>query len=259
MRKSTLLALFIAVPSLTAAQPGPAQDAAHGSGTFDRSTVATVTGVVLGESRVDRGTGHPEVELLLRTTGGDMRVLLGPDYWVDTQSLRIAKGDQVQVKGSVIALDGKPSIVAETVTWGSITLDLRNASGVPAWSGYLARRIPPTWDDREEARLFDPTTVVNVPGTVLGESRTARRSGHADVHVRLGTGMGELPVHLGPDFWVDAQALGIAKGDQVRVRGSMVSIDGKPAIIAEAVTWGTATLQLRSATGAPAWTAVAPQ
>ena len=103
-----------------------------------------------------------------------------------------------------------------------------------------------------------PLYVVNVPGTVLGESRTERGSGHADVHVRLGTGMGELPVHLGPDFWVDAQALGIARGDQVRVRGSMVSIDGKPAIIAEAVTWGTATLQLRSSTGAPAWTAVSP-
>jgi hypothetical protein len=136
MKKSMLMALLLSVPALSLAQGGPPPGMGPGaSRMFDPSTVVTVTGTVVGETRVDRGMGHSGVHLQLKTANGEIPVHLGPDFWVDKQTVKFAKGDEIAVKGSKIAFEGKPAIIAETVTKGSTTLVLRDAGGVPAWSG----------------------------------------------------------------------------------------------------------------------------
>ena len=101
----------------------------------DPKTVVTLTGSVVGETRVDRGTGHSGVHLLVKTAEGEFPVHLGPDFWVDAQPVKFAKGDEVTVKGSKVSFEGKPAVIAESVTKGASTLVLRDAQGVPAWSG----------------------------------------------------------------------------------------------------------------------------
>jgi hypothetical protein len=59
---------------------------------------------------------------------------------VDEQSVKIAKGDEITVKGSRITFEGKPAIIAQTVTKGGSTLVLRDAAGTPAWAGSGAGR-----------------------------------------------------------------------------------------------------------------------
>lgn len=136
MKKSILLALALAVPSLALAQGGPPPGKGPGaSRMFDPSSVVTVTGTVVGETRVDRGMGHSGVHLQLKTADGEIPVHLGPDFWVDKQTVKFAKGDEITVKGSKITFEGKPAIIAETATKGSATLVLRSAGGVPVWSG----------------------------------------------------------------------------------------------------------------------------
>jgi uncharacterized Zn-binding protein involved in type VI secretion len=160
----------------------------------------------------------------------------------------------VAVKGSMIAVDGKPTIIAQSVTWGTSMLELRDAKGVPLWPAAVALAPPRAWQGESDSRLFDPSTVVTVWGTVLARSRVVGATGTVDgVDVRLGTPGGEIRVHLGPGFWVDKQALNFAVGDVVAVKGSMIAIDGKPTIIAESVTWGTSMLELRDAKGVPIW------
>ena len=136
MRKSVLLALLVAVPALSLAQGGPPPGKGPGAmRLYDPATVVTLTGSVVGETRVDRGMGHSGVHLLVKSAEGEIPVHLGPDFWVDKQTVKFAKGDEITVKGSKISFEGKPAIIAESVTKGASTLVLRDAKGVPAWSG----------------------------------------------------------------------------------------------------------------------------
>ena len=136
MKKIALLALLIAAPALSLAQGGPPPGKGPGAmRMFDPATVVTVTGTVVGESRIDRGMGHSGVHLSVKTAEGEIPVHLGPDSWVDKQTVKFAKGDEVTVKGSKVSFEGKPAIIAESVTKGSSTLVVRDARGVPAWSG----------------------------------------------------------------------------------------------------------------------------
>ena len=136
MKKTTVLALLLAVPALSLAQGGPPPGKGPGAmRLYDPATVVTVTGTIVGESRIDRGAGHSGVHLLVRTAEGEIPVHLGPDFWVDNQTVKFAQGDQITARGSRITFEGKPAIIAETVTKGATTLVLRDAKGVPAWSG----------------------------------------------------------------------------------------------------------------------------
>lgn len=102
------------------------------------------------------------------------------------------------------------------------------------------------------ARMFDPKTVTTVQGQVAEIQRLDRHR-HQGVHLTLTSGSETISVRLGPDFYVDAQALKLAAGDQVEVTGSRVGFDGKPVIIAQEVRRGAEVLALRDASGVPLW------
>lgn len=102
---------------------------------FDPKTVTTVQGKIAAVERVDRGRRHQGVHLTLTVGSETVQVLLGPDFWVDAQAVKLAAGDQVEVKGSRIDLGGKPSIVAQEVRRGGEVLALRDANGIPQWRG----------------------------------------------------------------------------------------------------------------------------
>jgi hypothetical protein len=135
--KTILLAALLAVPALALAQSGPPPGKGPGGASrmFDPATVTTITGTVVKEERVDRGMGHKGVHLVLKTAEGEVSVHLGPDFYVDAQSLKVAAGDALTVKGSRITFEGKPVILAVTVTKGGATTTLRDDAGRPAWSG----------------------------------------------------------------------------------------------------------------------------
>ncbi len=101
---------------------------------FDRTTIATVDGRVNAVERFDRGPVQA-VTLVLQTTDGDLTVLLGPSWYLDQQSVKLAKGDVVEVAGSRVVFDGKPMIVAQIVKRAGDTITLRDATGQPAWAG----------------------------------------------------------------------------------------------------------------------------
>jgi hypothetical protein len=137
MKKLALLAVLVAAaPALSLAQGGPPPGKGPGAmRLFDPATVVTVTGTVLGETRVDRGMGHSGVHLAVRTADAEIPVHLGPDFWVDKQTVKFAKGDEITVTGSKVTFEGKPAIIAVTVAKGGATLVLRDAKGTPVWQG----------------------------------------------------------------------------------------------------------------------------
>ncbi len=106
---------------------------------------------------------------------------------------------------------------------------------------------------QKKVAKYDPSTVVTVQGTVLGETRTAHGKGPKSVRLVIKTADGQVPVHLGPDAWVDAQKVKLHKGDEVTVKGSKFTYEDKFGLIAQSITRGGETLVVRDASGKPAW------
>jgi hypothetical protein len=131
-----LVALLAGAVVLVAASDAAAQRA-KSSRHWDPSTVETVSGEVVDVQQVPLPNGKAHgTHLVLKTDATpDLAVALGPSWYVDKQTVKIAKGDRIEVKGSRVTMSGKPVVVAAEVKKGDQTLVLRNADGIPAWSG----------------------------------------------------------------------------------------------------------------------------
>jgi hypothetical protein len=103
--------------------------------------------------------------------------------------------------------------------------------------------------------MYDPSTVETVAGEVVSVERGAGPGpGGGGVHLVLRTGAKTtLSVRLGPASYVDSQAMKVVSGDRIEVKGSRVTIDGRPVIVAAEVRKGEARLLLRHDDGAPYW------
>jgi hypothetical protein len=107
---------------------------------YNPATVETLSGEVVGVDRVAplRGMGMG-VHLSLKTPRETIPVHLGPAWFVERLELKIAKGDRIQVKGSRVVMSGKAAIIAAEVKKGDALLQLRDAAGIPVWSGWRKR------------------------------------------------------------------------------------------------------------------------
>ncbi len=101
-------------------------------------------------------------------------------------------------------------------------------------------------------RAFDPTTMTTIQGEITDIRRNALGR-HEGVHLLVAMGSESVSIHLGPSFYVDAQALKLAKGDRIEVKGSRTTFGGAPAIIAVEVRRGDEVLTLRDGNGIPLW------
>lgn len=106
---------------------------------FDPKTVTTVQGdidaVQTREGRRARGV------LLTLTVGSEkLQVVVGPSFYVDEQSVKLAQGDKVEVKGSRTTWGGQPVMIAQEIRKGDQVLSLRDSDGVPLWARARARQ-----------------------------------------------------------------------------------------------------------------------
>ncbi len=103
------------------------------------------------------------------------------------------------------------------------------------------------------ARNYNPQTEVTVKGTVEEVQQQAGRRGWAGTHLLLKTDAGSLPVHVGPSAYIAKQQFSFAKGDQIEVLGSKVSLNGSETLLAREITKEGKTLVLRNPQGIPEW------
>jgi hypothetical protein len=62
-----------------------------------------------------------------------------------------------------------------------------------------------------------------------------------------------ISVHLGPGWYIENQDVKIQPKDKLEVKGSRVTFEGKPVIIAAEVKKGDEVLKLRDKNGFPLW------
>ncbi|MGE5443179.1 MAG: DNA-binding protein [Ignavibacteriales bacterium] len=103
-------------------------------------------------------------------------------------------------------------------------------------------------------RMYDPKTVETLSGEVVSVDKITQAKGMSyGVHLTLKTDKETISVHLGPGWYIEKQEVKIKPGDKVEVKGSRITYEGKPAIIAAEVKKGDEALKLRDENGFPVW------
>ena len=103
--------------------------------------------------------------------------------------------------------------------------------------------------------LWDAATVANVEGVIQEVTKTApnERGRGVGLHATLKTDAETLELLLGPAWFAEQQGLRLKAGDHVEVKGSRVSLAGKPALVAGVVKMGDRATRLRDDLGRPLW------
>lgn len=140
--RTSILAAFISttllgVATLALAQKGQGGPGMRqGGGMYDPSTETTISGTIEAVQAMPGPSGGPGgTHLMLRAEAGVLEVDLGPTAFITGKGVAFAKGDSVTVIGSKIKRDGHDAVIARQVTKGDTVLTLRNAQGIPMWSG----------------------------------------------------------------------------------------------------------------------------
>jgi hypothetical protein len=138
MKTLFVAAAAIAVLMLASTGEAFAQRGVMGGygGRYDPQTVETVSGEVISIDRVAYGRGrYYGVHVVLKTAAGELSVHLGPSWFVDRQTMKIAPHDALEITGSQVTYDGKPALIAAEVKKGNESLRLRTVDGFPLWRG----------------------------------------------------------------------------------------------------------------------------
>ena len=102
---------------------------------YDAQTLWTVWGEVISLDKVADGRRpYYDVHLLLKTAKGDLAVHLGPSWFVDRQTVKVAPRDVIEVTGSPVIYYGRVALIAAEVRKGSDRLQLRTTEGTPVWN-----------------------------------------------------------------------------------------------------------------------------
>ena len=107
---------------------------------YDAKTVDKVTGEVAKVDTITPMRGMSGgVHVALKSEQGEVSVHLGPQWYLENQDVKIEPGDRVEITGSRVTVEGKPTIIAAEVRKGDEVLQLRDAAGVPVWAGWRKR------------------------------------------------------------------------------------------------------------------------
>ena len=125
-----LLILALALP-LAAAGPKPqANDAPK----YDPATETTIKGTVQEIKTFACKLGGPSgYHLELKTEKGVVEVHVAAGKYLTDYQFQFAVGDEVEVVGSLIQMDGKDAFLARSIKKGQNTYVFRDPKGNPLW------------------------------------------------------------------------------------------------------------------------------
>lgn len=132
-----LLLIAIAIVTLGGASAFAQRGMGQGAGRmYNPATETTVKGTVEEVKQIPGQRGGPGgTHLIVKTDKETLEVHLGPTTFLEKQKFTFAKGDQIEVTGSKVRMGAADALLAREVKKGNKTLTLRDAQGVPAWSG----------------------------------------------------------------------------------------------------------------------------
>jgi DNA polymerase III alpha subunit len=121
--------LLTLIATIAVAQGG------YGGRKYDPKSEVTVKGTVQDVQQQTGKNGWSGTHLTLNTDAGTFDVHVGPSSYIAQKNFSFAKGDKIEVVGSKVTISDKEALLAREITKDGKTLVLRNAQGVPEWSG----------------------------------------------------------------------------------------------------------------------------
>jgi hypothetical protein len=103
-------------------------------------------------------------------------------------------------------------------------------------------------------RIYNPAMTESLSGEVVSVEEIKPMKGmRAGIHLLVKSGKETVSVHLGPAWYIERLDTQISEGDTIEIKGSRVSFEGKPAIIAAEIKKGDVVLRLRDDQGISVW------
>ena len=102
-------------------------------------------------------------------------------------------------------------------------------------------------------RYYDPGTVEKLHGKIVKVETVAGRGALGGIHLLVKTDKEVIPVHIGPQWYLDSRDVVFRTGERIEIRGSRITYDDAPAVIADRVVYGDRELKLRDSGGVPLW------
>jgi hypothetical protein len=104
---------------------------------FNPKTIVELKGTITSIEKIIPVKGMSNgIHLTIKTDKKESNSIhLGPQWYLDNQSIKFRIGDVILVKGSKIIYENAPVIIAVTVEKGKTILTLRDNNGFPVWSG----------------------------------------------------------------------------------------------------------------------------
>lgn len=130
-----LVALFVLLfaPSVLAQKPsGESGGTQASSPKYDFATETKVKGTV-EEVRLVPGPNEG-THVILKSGSDTILVHIAPPEFLKDFEFPVSKGDQLQVVGSKLMIDGQPEILAKEITKENNSFTLRDKKGVPVWN-----------------------------------------------------------------------------------------------------------------------------
>lgn len=138
MNKAALsLAFLLAFGASTALATDKAASVKEPEVRYDAATVVDVKATVVSIREVAKTEPLDGVYLTVKTEAAkseSLEIYVGPVDFVKTFGIAFAKGDQIQVIGSRVKVDGADLVLAREVTRKETTLILRDKNGEPFWN-----------------------------------------------------------------------------------------------------------------------------
>jgi len=133
-----------------------------------------------------------------------------------------------------------------------VSMFFTSSLALAAWKGY---RGSGGWGmGSMYQRMYNPATVETLKGTVEAVDKVMPMKGmYYGIYLLLKTDKETVSVHLGPGWYIERLDTKIEKGDKIEVKGSRVTMMGKPVVIAAEVKKGDSVLMLRDENGIPLW------
>ena len=131
MFRPLLLLTFLAATALMPQDKNPPGQ--HGYA-YDQTRQQTFMGIVIETKDYSCPVnGTVGSHITIKTDVANMEVHLAPASFMKRYEIMIRDGDRVSVVGSKIIFEGKPALIARSVTVGRDTFNFRDAKGTPLW------------------------------------------------------------------------------------------------------------------------------
>lgn len=108
--------------------------------------------------------------------------------------------------------------------------------------------------ENEYSRMYDPKTVETISGKVESiDMIKPKREMCYGVSLVVNSNKETIPVHVGPEWYIENQDIAVEPMDSLEIRGSKTTLDGKPIFIAAEIRKGNKMMILRDDKGFPRW------